>query len=92
MARMKITKSNIRKIVDWSSSRYCAYRKEEVINAAFRILQNGCGEETWTTGSYAERGHLGGWSWQADGTARTMTRDPGFNGESKSVFVFDAKN
>lgn len=87
---MKMTKTNLRKIVDWSSSRYSEWKKDEVIDAMYKILREENGSRGWTTGSYSERGHLGGWSWHVDGATRTITREPGFNGERESVFVFDA--
>jgi hypothetical protein len=85
---MRITKENVRRTIDWSSSRYCDYKKEEVVCEALKILRDGCGNGVWTTGSYSERGHLGGWSWHVDGASKTLTRDPGFHGEPQSVFVF----
>ena len=85
---MKATKANLKKLVDWSSSRYNEYRKNEVIDEMQRVLKFGRGAKTWTTGSYSKRGHLGGWTWCVDGNAQTITRTPGLDGERESVFVF----
>lgn len=85
---MKATKTNLKKLVDWSSSRYNEYRKSDVIDSMHSILQSGEGAKTWSTGSYSERGHLGGWTWRVDGAAQTITRTPGLAGERESVFSF----
>jgi hypothetical protein len=87
---MKANKTNLRQLIDWSSSRYNEWKKDEVVFKAQKILQSGEGRAVWTTGSYSERGHLGGWTWTVDGAAKTMTRRPGFNGRRESVFTFDA--
>ena len=87
---MKVTKTNLRKLVDWSSSRYCSDRKADVVDMMYDILKAGEGRRGWTTGSYSERGHLGGWNWHVNGSTRVVKRQPGFNGEEESVFVFDS--
>ena len=55
---MFVTKSNLNKIIRWSPSKYCEYRKSEIVN---RVLDLGEGEEfRCSSGSYSENGHLYG--------------------------------
>ena len=87
---MKATKTELKRIIDWSSSRYCDTKKDEVVAGVLKLLKAKSGAVSYTTGSYSERGHLGGWKWHVDGKSLTLTRTPGFKGERESIFVFDS--
>lgn len=58
------TKASLSRIMRWSSSRYNEYRKYEVVQFFLNHLKaNDPGVWTFTSGSYAPGGHLGGWCW-----------------------------
>lgn len=58
---MFVTKTNLNKIIKWSTSRYCEFRKKDIINKIMS-LKNG-DDFSCSTGSYSERGHLYGCSY-----------------------------
>jgi hypothetical protein len=59
--KINLTKGNLKKIVQWSSSRYNEYKKAEVINIILNLIKKGEDfKGRFGTGSYAEGGHLRG--------------------------------
>lgn len=81
-------KTTLNRIVDWSSSRYCEWRKPDVITRMLAILNAGDGLMAFSTGSYSPRGHLGGWTWTVNGQERSLTRKPGIDGALESIWRF----
>lgn len=64
MKNIIATKKELNKVIRWSSSRYNELKKKDVVNQIIFLLE--IGEETkrtFGTGSYSERGHLGGWDY-----------------------------
>lgn len=54
------TKTELNKLIKWSSSRYNDYKKVDVINDILKIIDSGQdAEKEYTTGSYCEKGTLG---------------------------------
>lgn len=54
---MKVNKTNLNKIIHWSPSKYCEYRKSNII---YKILNLKDGEEFIAhTGSYTENNSYG---------------------------------
>ena len=58
---MFVTKTNLNKVIKWSTSKYCEFRKEDIINKIMS-LKNG-DDFSCSTGSYSERGHQQGLSY-----------------------------
>lgn len=57
----KVSKTNLNKLIKWSSSKYCEYKKNDIINKVLNLKE---GEEfSCSTGSYSEKGHQYGWSY-----------------------------
>lgn len=75
---IRLNKTNLRKVIQWSSSRYNELKKDQVIDRMLKILSSGEGSAEFSTGSFSERGHLGGWSYTVDGPTRTITRCGGY--------------
>ncbi|MCR8994627.1 hypothetical protein [Brevibacillus laterosporus] len=73
---IKATKANLSKLINWSSSRYNEKKKSDVLNEILFAIEVGEDVElTYGTGSYSERGHLGGWNYilKIDNEAITLT-------------------
>lgn len=60
---MKLNKTNLNKIIKWTSSKYNVWNKAEVVD---RLL-NLCDNEIWEfdCGSFAEGAYNGGYSYEA---------------------------
>lgn len=59
-----VNKSNLSNLINWSSSRYNEKKKSDVLNEMLFAIEVGKDVElTYGTGSYSERGHLGGWDY-----------------------------
>lgn len=55
---MKLNKTNLNKLIKWTSSKFNEYTKDEVIDRVFRLNPN---EEFWCRcGSYGEGAYNGG--------------------------------
>lgn len=64
MLKVKANKSSLNKIIKWSSSKWNSIRKKDVVkNIVFLVEKGEDTEVTFETGSYSERGHLGGWDY-----------------------------
>lgn len=62
--RINLTKTNLRKIIQWSSSRYNDYKKHEVVEEILDKINKGRDfKKRYGTGSYAKGGHLAGWGY-----------------------------
>jgi hypothetical protein len=54
------TKTELNKLIKWSSSRYNNYKKADVVNDILRVVDSGQDtEKEYTTGSYCEKGTNG---------------------------------
>jgi len=51
-SRMPLSKANIGKVLQWSTSRYNDYSKEQAVDIAHRVLVEGKGRQILSTGSY----------------------------------------
>lgn len=64
MKKITATKKELNKIIRWSSSRYNELKKKDVVNQIIFAIEIGEDtKRTFGTGSYSERGHLGGWDY-----------------------------
>lgn len=61
---LRPSKTALQKTIDWSSSKFNEHKKHEVIQEIQARLATGeLGVWKFSTGSYSQRGHLGGWDW-----------------------------
>jgi hypothetical protein len=61
MVKVNLTKTNLRRIIQWSSSRYNEYKKTEVIEEIIDKINKGKDtKKRYGTGSFAKSGHLAG--------------------------------
>lgn len=59
---IKANKTNLNKIIKWSTSRFNEYKKSEVIEYILSDFKKGKDvKKTYGTGSYSESGNLAGW-------------------------------
>lgn len=49
---LNLTKSNISKIIKWTTSKYNEYKKDEVVKLAYHILYSGKGSRVFKSGAY----------------------------------------
>lgn len=75
-----LTKGNVSKFIQVSSSRYDPMSKEQIVIEAFAILKTGKDHHTgkdhrvFSTGSYTEKGSMGGWDYLVDGTNKCILK------------------
>lgn len=61
---IKATKSDLNKIINWSSSKFNELKKSEVVERIIFLIEKGEDTEVrFVTGSYTEHGSLGGWDY-----------------------------
>lgn len=59
------TKTELNKLIEWSSSRYNNYKKADVINDIIKIIKNKeIVTKEYDTGSFSPRNHLQGWTYK----------------------------
>ena len=64
MENINANKTNLNKIIRWSTSRFCEWRKHEVIEDILDKIKIGRDVRyEYRTGSYAESSHLSGWGY-----------------------------
>lgn len=62
--QIKATKKDLNSVIRWSSSRYNEKKKSDVVEQIIFLIEKGLDvKEEFVTGSYSERGHLGGWDY-----------------------------
>jgi hypothetical protein len=52
---LPLTRSNVSKVIKWTTSRYNEYRKDQVVDIAYKILVKGEGEHIFQSGTYTEK-------------------------------------
>lgn len=67
METLKATQKDLNSVIHWSSSRWNSKKKADVVKEIIFLVE--VGEDVrveYGTGSYSERGHLGGWEYILD--------------------------
>ena len=62
--KINANKTNVNKILTWSTSKWNEWKKSEAIEDILKhVKESKHGTWIYGTGSYSEKGHLGGWKY-----------------------------